>query len=208
MQRARTVMTVVALAFAGCGDNLRVTDEEQVDPSAAAKFRGYAAVQDDLYGKFIAADSPFELFRYLGDSGEELSRLVGRPDGFGVNFDVRNNAPNGMNVLVWRMMLSRFASDLAARCPSSQLVPAADPAIALDPNAAEIADALCAWPAVDDVAIGRAWDLVVGVWASKASREAFLRFAHSPDLQGRSADEALPSLWLGALLHPAFLLEQ
>jgi len=43
---------------------------------------------------------------------------------------------------------------------------------------------------------------------SAKSRAAWIQYAHSSDLQSRRADDALPLLWLGALLHPAFLLEQ
>jgi hypothetical protein len=205
MQSNAHVILAVALAVAGCGDGTAPADDEPIDPSAAASFRGYAAVQDDLYAKFITADSPFELFRYLGYSGEELSRLVGRPDGFGVAYDVRNARPNAMNVLVWRMMLKGFASDLAASCPRSALVPAAEPPIELSARAAPIVRALCAWPNVTDQALGDAWDLTIGYLAPKASRDAFIRYAR--DLRGLGADAALPPLWLGALLHPSFLLE-
>jgi len=207
MNRSAHVVIGIALAFAGCGQDQPV-EQQPVDPSAAANFRGYAAVQDDLYVKFLAPESSFELFEYLGTDGEELSKLVGRPDGFGVTFDTRNAKPNGMNVLVWRMMLSRFAADLAATCPRSALAPAAQPAIVLNSRAAGVVGALCAWPALDDNALGDAWDLVMGFRASKDSRAAFIAFAHGAELQGRSADKALPSLWLGALVHPAFLLEQ
>ena len=208
MQTTTRVVIAIALALVGCGDNAQTGDDQPIDPSAAAKFRGYAAVQDDLYAKFIAASTPFELYHYLGTTGDELSKLVGRPDGFGVQYDVRNAQPNAMNVLVWRMMLRPFASDLAATCPGSKLVPAVQPAIALDSHAASIAHALCSWPDVSDQALTDAWDLVIGYLAPGASRDAFVRFAHNADLQSRRADDALPDVWLAALLHPAFLLEQ
>jgi hypothetical protein len=203
---ARVVVAVVLALLAGCGDNNVPAVDEPVDPSAAAGFRGYAAIQDDLYAKFLTEGSSFELHRYLGDSGEELSRLVGRPDGFGVSYDVRNAKPNAMNVLVWRMMLSGFANDLVATCPGSRHVPLVDPPIALTQHAAQIASALCAWPDVNDRALGEAWDLVVGYLAPKTSREAFVRFART--LADQRADDALPTIWLGAFLHPTFLLEQ
>jgi len=207
--QTRAFVVIVALALAaGCGDNVASGDDTPIDPSAAANFRGYAAVQNDLYGKFAAPGSAFELFRYLGPSGEELSRLVGRPDGFGVGFDVRNARPNGMNVLVWRMMLKGFANDLAATCPGSGLSPGVDPPLALSARAAPIVRALCAWPKVSDDALAVAWDLTIGYLAPKTSRDAWIAFAHGADLQSRRADDALPQLWLGALLHPSFLLEQ
>ncbi|MBX3158349.1 MAG: hypothetical protein KF773_20435 [Deltaproteobacteria bacterium] len=194
-------VAVALAAAAGCGTD---PEEEPVDPSAAARFRGYAAVQDELYAKFIAPGTPFELFRYLGPSGEELSRLVGRPDGFGVTFDVRNARPNGMNVLVWRMMLRSFATDLAATCPGSR----EGASIELAPAANATVGALCAWPAVDNEAAGAAWDLVVGRRAPERSRAAFVQYARALDLEHRPAADALAQIWLGALLHPSFLLEQ
>lgn len=190
MQASTCVTIAVAVALAGCGND--PPEREPIDPSSAAMFRGYAAVQDELYATFIADGTPFELYRYLGTSGDELSKLVGRPDGFGVQYDVRNARPNAMNVLVWRMMLRSFANDLAATCTGSS-------AIALNDRAAGVVRSLCAWPAVDDRALGDAWDLVIGYRAAKPSRDAFVAFAHHA--------ATLPDVWLAALLHPAFLLE-
>lgn len=205
--QTRGASVALALAVVGCGTS-NPDDDQPVDPSAAAHYRGYAAVQDDLYAKLVAPGTPFELFRYLGGSGEELSRLVGRPDGFGVTYDVRNSRPNAMNALVWRMMLTGLANDLAATCPGSTHVPTTDPPIALGAHAAPLVAALCAWPAVSDDALTAAWDLSVGYLATTESRDAWLAFAHTADMKGRSADEAIPMLWLGAFLHPSFLLEQ
>ncbi len=199
---------VVTLVLGACGDNLKPIDDPPDDPSAAAGFRGYAAVQDDLYVAFLEPESEFELHDYLGESGEQLSMLVGRADGFGVTFETPNVKPNSMNVLVWRMMLARFASDLAATCPNSTIVPAADPALVLNPRAAKVVAALCSWPTASERALGDAWDLVIGHLAPESSRRAWLVLATSPDLRDLGADDALPSLWLAALLHPAFLLEQ
>jgi hypothetical protein len=199
------VVFIAALAIAGC--RAASSDGEPIDPSAAAKYRGYAAIQSDLYAKFAAPGSAFELYRYLGSTGDELSKLVGRPDGFGVNYDVRNAQPNAMNVLVWRMMLRPFASDLAATCPGTSLAQLAQPPLVLNAQAAPIVRALCAWPNVGDDALGAAWDLVIDI-APPASRDAFVRYARGADLASRPGDAALPDVWLGALLHPAYLLEQ
>ncbi len=191
-------LLVAVVLIVGCGDNVEV---EPIDPSAAAGFRGYAAVEDDLRAKFLAPDSAFELHAYLGEAGEELSRLTGRPDGFGVTFDVRNKRPNAMNVIVWRMMLEGFARDLAATCSQQST-------LELNDQAAQVAGALCSWPQVSDAALGDAWTLVVGRAAPTTSRDAFIRFARTADLQSRRADDALTQVWLATLLHPAFLLEQ
>jgi hypothetical protein len=203
-----TGLVLVAVLAIGCGGGTTSGDDEPIDPSAAANFRGYAAVQDDLYAKFIAPETSFELFGYLGPSGDELSRLVGRPDGFGVAFDIRNARPNAMNVLVWRMMMRGFANDLAATCAGTKLVPQAPVPIELNARAAATVRALCAWPEVSDAELGAAWDLVIGYLAPKTSRDAWINYARSADLQGRRGDDALPLVWLGALLHPSFLLEQ
>lgn len=203
---AAGLVAAVAGLVAGCGDNKPNEPTDPIDPSAAAGYRGYAAVEDDLRIKFLAPDAAFELFTYLGDDGEQLSRLVGRPDGFGVNFDNHNNKPNGMNILVWRMMLSRFASDLAATCPGSGITKINT--LELNSRAQQIVGALCSWPTVTDDALGNAWDLMVGKLAPKESREAFIELGHHADLTGRRGDDALPSLLLAALVHPSFLLEQ
>jgi len=111
-----------------------------------------------------------------------------------------------MNVLVWRMMLRPFAMDVAAKCPASMLGASVAQPLQLNAQAAAIASALCAWPNATDAEVGAAWDLVVGYLAPDTSRTAYIQFAHG--LQSRAPDDALPDLWLGALLHPAFLLEQ
>ncbi|MBX3159225.1 MAG: hypothetical protein KF773_24870 [Deltaproteobacteria bacterium] len=199
------VAVAVAVA-AACGDNLE--GDAPIDPSGAATFRGYAAVQEDLYAAFIAPQTPFELHRYLGESGEALSRLVGRPDGFGVTYDARNARPNGMNVLIWRMLLSRFANDLAAKCAGSVIVDGVDPQIELHERAHAVVDAMCTWPPASDATLREAWDLAIGYLAPVAARDAWIRLAHDPELAALDRDRGLPSLWLAAFLHPSFLLEQ
>ena len=204
----RQLVSVFVLALSACADQPHPNPPEPVPPSAAAKFRGYAAVQDDLYYRFLDPSSDFELFRYLGDDGEQLSNLVGRPNGFGTTFDTRTNKPNSMNVLVWRMMLSRFANDIAAACPGSPLTALAMPPIAISSQALLITSALCAWPAVGDEALAAAWNLLLDSRAPAASRDAWIALARSPELQAMPADKALPTLWVAAFLHPTFLLEQ
>src|SRR5690242_15036923 len=88
---------LIVLAVAACGDG-SARDDQPADPSGAAAYRGYAAVQDELYAKFVVDGRPFELFDYLGSSGAELSKLVGRPDGFGAGFEDGATTPNAMNV--------------------------------------------------------------------------------------------------------------
>ena len=196
---------LLALAVAACGDNSTTGDDQPVDPSGAAAYRGYAAVQDELYAKFVADGNPFELFDYLGPSGDELSKLVGRPDGFGAGFEAGQTTPNAMNVLVWRMMLQAFAHDLAASCPGSHLKAVSVPADAIGATARPVVQGLCAWPASDD-AVGAAWDYVIGVRAPAASRAAYIHMAHG--FAARPTDDAVTDLWLAALIHPSFLLEQ
>jgi hypothetical protein len=203
--RTISILAVVAI---GCHASQPPADTAPIDPSQAATFRGYAAIQNDLYAKFIAPGASFELSLYLGASGDELSKLVGRADGFGVAYGVKNGQPNAMNVLVWRMMLRAFASDLAASCPHSRLASVSSQVLALSDAAKPIVGALCAWPAADDATVGAAWDLVVADLAPAASKAAFVRYARGADLLGRTADDAIPDVWLGALLHPSFLLEQ
>ena len=200
-----TAAAFTAMVLAACGGP--DDDQEPIDPSAAANFRGYAAVQEDLYTAFLEPGSEFELFRYLGDDGEALSRLVGRPDGFGVTFDPRTGRPNGMSVLIWRMLLLHFASDLAQTCPGSTIEPAAEPHLVLNARAASVVGALCSWPTVTDEALGAAWDLTVSYLAPKTSRTAWIAMAKDPELVALGRDQALPSLLVAAFLHPAFLLE-
>jgi hypothetical protein len=203
MKTLVAIGTAMVLAACGGSDD----EQEPVDPSAAANFRGYAAVQEDLYSAFLEPGSAFELFRYLGDDGEALSRLVGRPDGFGVTFDPRTGRPNGMSVLIWRMLLLRFSTDLAQTCPGSTLEAAAEPRIVLNARAASVVGALCSWPNVTDDQLKAAWDLSVSYLAPKTSRDGWLAMAKDPELVALGPDQALPSLWVAAFLHPSFLLE-
>jgi len=195
----------ILLAVAACGDN-SAGDDQPVDPSGAAAYRGYAAVQDELYAKFVADGQPFELFDYLGTNGDDLSKLVGRPDGFGAGFEPGATTPNAMNVLVWRMMLRAFAHDLAASCPQSSLTPVSLHADALSATAQPVVLGECAWPASDQAA-GAAWDYVVGVRAPTASRAAFIQMVHGLSTS-ETANDGIADLWTAALLHPSFLLEQ
>lgn len=193
------------IALVACSENHAIEEPDPVDPSAAAGYRGYAAVEDDLRVTFLEPAASFTLFSYLGNDGEQLSRLVGRPDGFGVNFDDHNNKPNGMNILVWRMMLLRFASDLAAICPGSGLTKINT--LQLNAQARQVVGALCSWPAVSDDALASAWDIVIGTRAPAASRDGFIALARSAELTTLPGDVALPALWLAAFVHPGFLLQ-
>lgn len=195
----------LCLVVAGCGDS-SPSDDPPVDPSGAASYRGYAAVEDELYAKFVADGQAFELSDYLGTSGDELSNLVGRPTGFGASFDPGQTTPNAMNVLVWRMMLQAFAHDLAAACPHAKGAAVQLPKAALRADAAGVVQGLCAGGAAGDDALGAAWDYVVGVRAPASSRAAYIKMAHG--LRTQTGDDAVADLWLAALLHPSFLLAQ
>jgi hypothetical protein len=196
-----------ALAVAGCSSTAESEiPEPAAEQSAGARYRGYEAVQNHVRSTLIDPSAPFELHAYLGANGETLSYLLGRSDGFGVQYELVNATPNPMNMLVWRLMMSSFANDLAASCPGAtrpSTMPEAP--LVLDARARPIVHALCAWPA-DDAAIGAAWDLVMGHRAPRDEREPFIAYARA--LGNRSAADALPSLWSGIFLHAAYLLDR
>lgn len=202
MRSLPTVVLVVALA--ACGDS-NSDDGPPTDPSNAAAYRGYAAVEAELYAKFVVTGQPFELYEYLGTSGDELSNLVGRPTGFGAAFTPGQTTPNAMNVLVWRMMLQAFARDLAASC-SGHGSAAQLRADAIRAEAKPIVAGLCAGATAGDDALGAAWDYVVGVRAPAKSRAAYIRMAKT--LTTRDGADPVADLWLATFLHPSFLLAQ
>jgi len=128
-----------------------------------------------------------------------------RPDGFGVTFDTRNAKPNGMNVLGLAndavALRRRSRGDVPAECACAGR---AEPEIVLNSRAAKRGRCAVRLARGRRQGAGRCVGPRDGFRASKDSRAAFIAFAHGADLQGRSADKALPSLWLGALVHPRF----
>ncbi len=68
---------------------------------------------ENCYPKELIFDSTLTTY---SDAFEGLPVLLGGFSGEGLQNDFRNGTPNAMNILLWQIVLSKFAGDVATSC--------------------------------------------------------------------------------------------
>jgi hypothetical protein len=176
----------------------------------AAQFKGYTEINRVLKER-VAKPGGFELGQYLGENSSEpspagLLSLLGTYLGGDTSAEFRNGDPNAMNMILWYIALSRFASDVGSRCgptPTAgapQLLP--DFVTALTP--------ICGWPAASaktDQALYALWMSLLDFDAPDSEFQAWKDFVTTdPQIAQASGPQAAAALILAALYNPYFLL--
>src|SRR4051812_17883715 len=91
-----------------------------------AEFRGYLRTNELIRERFMRPQSKFELGTYIGAEydpfGLNLLDLLGTyKSGFaGARFS--NGTPNSLNMLIWHLILTKLAKDVAKLCNGEKVL--------------------------------------------------------------------------------------
>jgi hypothetical protein len=161
-------------------------------------FKGLAAASRELSSRIAPKEAPLELERFM--PADDMEELLGTWSNYGSEHNFRNGVPNALNMVIWRVTLTRFADALAASCGAPQL--------ALHPQFLATLARLCAWPAPEarsEAVLTAFWLALMGYSAPESEyaawRDFFLR-----EFAARPAGETIAAMTLGITMNPYFLL--
>jgi len=188
-----------------------------------ANYRGYLAINALVMDRMIVEQPWFNIGYYLNgfsfssgdDTVEGLPALLGHYEGNGLDSGFRNGKPNAINVVLYHLLMSSLAVDLASRCATGSPTPppAPDrpgPMITLRPEFRAAIAPVCAWPettAMSDEALLGLWLAVMKFDAPSTEFAAWKEFVRS-EYSSRTAAESLPDMLLAILMNPHFLIQK
>lgn len=173
-----------------------------VQPGQAqtSQLKGLAAVSRELSTRIAHRDAPLELHDFVPTYG--LEEMLGAWGTFGSEHTFRNGAPNSLNMVIWRVTLSRFADAVGESC--------AAPGLVFNPRFLAVFRKLCAWPAAEaksDAVLLEFWLGVMGYNAPEAEYVAWRDFFRRAYAQ-RPAAETVTAMTLAITMNPYFLLHK
>lgn len=191
--------------------------------------KGYNAVKKDLRQRVYAADAAPDLdVAWLLDASSDPGVLTGFRallGGFASttsHAEFQNGTPNAVNMLLWDLVLSRFADSLATACDPAPLSPPAGSVflrslvgesreLKLKASFHQKLAAACNLPAGDAerrAVMQKLWTALMGYEAPAAEFGAWYDAFGAPGtLPAADAHERLRAMLRGLLLNPHFLLE-
>jgi hypothetical protein len=174
--------------------------------SKLATYKGYEAINEALRSRVVAEPESFQLSRYLGAAGGELSTLLGTWRGVGLRNQFGNATPNTMSFVIWRVAFSGVGQDLARHC-----TPGADgyQIKKLQPRTAQALATLCHWPdtaARHDEVLEAFWLALAGYDAPVEEYEAWRTHFQGEAYRQMPAAEVIPLMVSALFLNPHVLL--
>ena len=175
--------------------------------SGAAEYRGYVSVNRILRERFMLPGSSFELGSYVGQeydpvSGNLLDLLGTYKTGFGVGH-FRNGKPNSLNMLLWHLLLSEFAKDVAKICTGQNT-------LKFNAQFLDSVQGLCQWPsgnAMNSERLHIFWDRIIKHEAPETEYPLWEKFVTSNQMMHFQKGEAVEWITLSVLMNPYFLLK-
>jgi hypothetical protein len=164
---------------------------------SASQFRGYAAIEKILNGRMSSEKNEIRLSNYLDTN---LHVLLGSYQA-GV---YRNGVPIAVNFLLWKIVMSGFASEASKLCQGEGQEH-------FDPEYLEIVSYLCQWPgsaAKNETALQNFWLVHMGYDAPETEYTAWKEFFLTSDYKDASAGKVIPSMVTAILMNPHFLLRK
>lgn len=209
----------MGILTAGCSRSDQGS-ETKAGGNRVGEYRGYVAINQIIRTRFFESkdlSNSFFLGRYVGsysDTFEGLPILLGGFSGEGLHNDFRNGTPNGMNILLWQIVLSKFADDVAASCgtDNNPVYLGYSYSFKYNSQLAARLKPLCTWPsatAKEEDNLLQLWLSVMSFDAPKEEYEAWRDFflaSTSPFANGSNKD-VLKAMLRAMLLNPYFLLE-
>ncbi len=170
------------------------------------ELRGYVAINRAVNERLIKDGSYLELGTYVGQNYDMMSMnlldLLGTYKAGSAGARFRNGTPNSLNMLLWHLLLSGLARDLAKVC-------AGDASLPLSAEFTARLSPLCAWPQESAMTDAALLDFWLGLMAYDAPLTEFYewkRFVTSGAMSGFRGAEAVEWLSLSILNNPHFLL--
>lgn len=169
-------------------------------PAQNSQFKGLAAVSRELSARIAPRDMQLELQDFVPTFS--LEEMLGAWGTFGSEHTFRNGTPNPLNMVIWRVTLSRFAGAMGDSCAS--------PRFTFNPRFLAVLRKVCAWPAAEakaDAVLLEFWLALMGYNAPEAEYAAwrdFFRGAYAD----RPAADTVSAMTLAITMNPYFLLHK
>jgi hypothetical protein len=178
----------------------------QVGFAEPAEFKGYFLINSTLKQRLMKPNSTFDLSEYVKEAppmefGFSLMDLLGTYKGSGTSGKFKNGSPNPTNMLLWHVLLSGFAADLASTCADAQALP-------LQEGFQQLMGQLCLWPeesAKTESNLLSFWIFMMGYEADQHEYEIWRNFILSK-YGTASSSQTLQAMTLTILNNPYFLL--
>ena len=167
----------------------------------SAQFKGWSAVSRELSTRLARPGAPLDLDRFM--PAEDVDGLLGTWNGFGDEHTFKNGAPNSVNMMIWRVALSRFAKSVAASCKT--------PELDFSDRFLETLEKLCTWPsafAKSEAVLSEFWFAVMGYNAPEAEYRAWREFFLASAYRDRPAADAVEAMTFAITMNPYFLLHR
>lgn len=172
----------------------------------SAEFRGYMKVNDLVRERLLQSGADFELSQYLGQSydpfGTNLLDLLGTHKSGFAGGRFRNGTPNSLNMLIWHMLFSKLATDVALLCTGEAALPFSSGFINAAVPFCEFPHRTADW----DDQLFKLWLTVMNFDAPLSEYQEWRKFWVGPGAAGLRGPEALEWMVLSIVNNPYFLL--
>lgn len=165
-----------------------------------SQFKGFVAISKELSTRLAPKGAPLDLEQFI--PAEQMESLLGTWSTFGTEHNFQNGLPNTVNMVIWHVTLSRFASSIGASCQT--------PRHEFHPRFATTLQELCAWPAAEaksDAVLTQFWWSVMGHNAPETEYTAWRDFFRR-EYENKPAAETITAMTLAITMNPFFLLHK
>lgn len=186
---------VLALGLLLC-----VGGAQQPAQGQTSQFKGLVAISRELSTRIAPKDAPLDLEQFM--PAQQMDSLLGTWSTFGAEHSFQNGLPNTVNVVIWHVTLSRFATSIGASCKTPQHE--------FHPRFAATLHKLCAWPSAEarsDAVLMEFWWSVMGHNAPESEYAAWRDFFRNGYAQ-KAAEETIAAMTLAIAMNPYFLLHK
>lgn len=181
-------------------------------------YKGLIAINQILQLRLLTPDAAapqFSITRYFGQpSGEPtgLAILLGAYGGEDAHRTFQNGTPSPMSMLLWQMILTSLAEDIARSCDQEGGPRSLGDIFPYNQNFITHLKPLCSWPspaAKNDSHLLGLWLALMGYDAPREEYESWKEFFLSPEspFSSSSRTEAILAMARTIFLSPFFLLE-
>ncbi len=188
------------------------SSDQDMNHEVGAEFKGYVEINQILNLRFFGGENKFELGEVINEKyndssstifGGSLLALLGgyQISGYGTQF--RNGVPNGLNMLLWYLLLHHFSQKVSDVCNN------ATPALPLSDYLKSTLQPFCHWPWNKDnpEALTEYWLLVMSFDAPLEEMSGWQDFARRESLKSQSSSDVIFQLTMAILYNPYFLLK-